>query len=479
MNETIFAKAMEEDFNSLFGNSPKELINRYESMLARGDQYFFDVEEFQNLIDYYISERKNAQAFEVLDIAKKQHPSTSDLLIREAELLAQNERFTEALSAINSVEDYEPYNLEVYLTKASILSQNGKIKEAISTLKRALTIADESELDEVYMDIAFEYQNLGQYDPALKYLKRALFRNPENDEAIYEISYCYEELDKMTEGIEFYSNFIDQNPYSSHAWFNQGNMYVQLGLYEKALESFDFCTIVNEEFASGHFNKGLALRKLEEYEKAIDAFQSALKYDLIESVNLYYIGLCYEDIEYYREAEIFYRKCVKSDERMSDAWLGLANVLSEQDQWIEALHHARHATIIDENNPKPYHRLAQLQGKMNYFEEAFDSFEIAIDKGMKGIDVWIDYCDTLYDAGEENNLSVVVNRALDNYPHKSEIYYRFAAYLTRLGQLDEAENILFLALSMDKSKINYLFEFTPEAEDYDFVNNMLEEFENK
>ena len=106
-------------------------------------------------------------------------------------------------------------------------------------------------------------------------------------------------------------------------------------------------------------------------------------------------------------------------------------------------------------------------------------FEIALDKGMKGVDVWVDYCDTLYTAGEENNLSKVVNRALDNQPHKSEIYYRFAAYLTKSGQLDEAENILFLALSMDKSKINYLFDFMPEAEDYDFVNNMLEEFENK
>ena len=46
---------MQEEFDDIFhGEEESELISRYEEMLRNNTNYFFDVFEFENIIDYYI-----------------------------------------------------------------------------------------------------------------------------------------------------------------------------------------------------------------------------------------------------------------------------------------------------------------------------------------------------------------------------------------------------------------------------------------
>ena len=46
---------MDEDFDPYNeGNDDLELSNRFEQMLEMNEHYFFDVEEFEDLIDFYL-----------------------------------------------------------------------------------------------------------------------------------------------------------------------------------------------------------------------------------------------------------------------------------------------------------------------------------------------------------------------------------------------------------------------------------------
>ncbi|MFZ1333295.1 MAG: hypothetical protein WAR83_13960, partial [Flavobacteriales bacterium] len=53
-------------------------VERYEAMLSRNDHYFFDVEEFELIIEHYLelSDLEKAQA--VLEDAQRQHPGAVD-----------------------------------------------------------------------------------------------------------------------------------------------------------------------------------------------------------------------------------------------------------------------------------------------------------------------------------------------------------------------------------------------------------------
>ncbi|MBK6752904.1 MAG: hypothetical protein IPG69_04795 [Flavobacteriales bacterium] len=64
-----------------------EYVQRFEDMLSRNDHYFFDVEEFELIIEHYLDNNDLKKARQVLDYARQQHPGSVDLLFCEAQVL--------------------------------------------------------------------------------------------------------------------------------------------------------------------------------------------------------------------------------------------------------------------------------------------------------------------------------------------------------------------------------------------------------
>ena len=63
-------------------------IERYEEMIRNKDAYFFDVDAFVNIVDYYIEKNDPVKALQVIEYAQDQHPDSVEFLLREAHLLA-------------------------------------------------------------------------------------------------------------------------------------------------------------------------------------------------------------------------------------------------------------------------------------------------------------------------------------------------------------------------------------------------------
>ena len=45
---------MEEDFEFDFSEDPRFSVERYEEMIRNQDQYFFDAQAFESIIEYYV-----------------------------------------------------------------------------------------------------------------------------------------------------------------------------------------------------------------------------------------------------------------------------------------------------------------------------------------------------------------------------------------------------------------------------------------
>jgi len=468
---------MNEEFDSFFSpnDQSNDLIVRYENMVAAGEQFFFDVEEFEELIVYYMEERSSQQAFEVLHMAKSQHPSTNDLILREAELLATTGRFDDALRTLEKVEEIEKWNIDLYLTKASILSQVGRNQQAVEVLQHVIEIAPADEIDEICINLAFEYQNLNQPEKAVEALTKALKHNPENEEALYELAYCFEQTGDELSAIESFQAFIDNAPYSHHAWYCLGNVYMQIGALEKALEAYDYAIVIQDDFASGHFNKALCLIQLELYEQAIEQFHESLKYELIDSVCLFYIAECHFKLGEYRKAEIHYKKAIQKDERLTDAWIGMAAVLQEEGRLVEALHHVKRALSLDEKNAENWFLFAEMQVAMEFMEDAIQAYEKAIELGYTKLAIWLNYSDLLFHEGRMDECQSVMERAFESSPKESELYYRYTAYLLVQNMEAEALGFLDLGLKLNKERVNQLFHYYPDAFQFNAVIDLIED----
>ena len=133
---------MENEYGFSFedGMDITATVQRFESMLNEKTNLFFDVEEFENLLEFYNSKSNFKKSLNVAKSALEQHPSSASLLVSVAQLYASIHKPQEALKFLQRSEAIEPFNFDLFYTKAGIFSQLRKSEKAIENYKKALSL---------------------------------------------------------------------------------------------------------------------------------------------------------------------------------------------------------------------------------------------------------------------------------------------------------------------------------------------------
>ncbi|MFT5985413.1 MAG: Flp pilus assembly protein TadD, partial [Planctomycetota bacterium] len=145
-------------------------LTRFESMLKTNDVYFFDSEEFEDIIHHYLEIGKIALAKKATKLGLEQHPSSSNLRLFQVEMYIFEDKLEQAESLLEELQQLEQSNEEIYIQKANICSRRDNHKEAISFLERALSLTDDEA--DVLSLIGMEYLFLEDYSNAkYKFMK--------------------------------------------------------------------------------------------------------------------------------------------------------------------------------------------------------------------------------------------------------------------------------------------------------------------
>ncbi|MZP53867.1 MAG: hypothetical protein GT600_00330, partial [Bacteroidales bacterium] len=111
---------MEDDkFGYHWEEEIKQAVQKYERMRRNNEKYFFDVIEFESIIDYYIDNNNSVKAFEAATLASQQHPNSVSIQLRKARVLLDKGRAVETLKMLRKLENIEPGNHEVYIVKGT------------------------------------------------------------------------------------------------------------------------------------------------------------------------------------------------------------------------------------------------------------------------------------------------------------------------------------------------------------------------
>src|SRR5476649_305163 len=143
---------MEEEFEFGFTEDPKFSVERYEEMIRNHDQYFFDAQAFENIIDYYIEKNDPAKALQVSEYARNQHPFAAVFLIKQAQLLVVTNRAVEAFAALDKAAMLEASDADIYIIRGNLYESMERYDEALENYQKALGLAEET--DEILLHIA-------------------------------------------------------------------------------------------------------------------------------------------------------------------------------------------------------------------------------------------------------------------------------------------------------------------------------------
>ena len=453
------------------------LVSRFENMIKDDQNFFFDAEDFEEIIDYYISRSDKKKTEYAITAALNQHPNHSVFLLKKAQHLISVDKTTEALQLLGDLEKIDPYNTEVYMIKGAVYSQLNKFEKAIEAYKQSLI--DDSNSSEVYTNIAFEYENLGKYEQAINYLKLALERDVDDYGLLYELSFCYEIIGKQESGLNFFLDFLNEYPYSKEGWYNLGMLYSSLELYEKAIQSYEYALAIDEHFLSVILSKAHSLSSLGEHQQAIHTYKEALKLDKHDASTYYLVGENYANLEEYPKAIEYYKKCLKLDDKHSDAWIGIGIAKNELNKPEAATKYIRKAVQLEPYNSDFWSMLAFTESRAGNTERAINSYEKTLQIDESQPSIWIEYADLLAENEQIREASEAMKRAETLHPDDEAIKYRRSAYLMLLGKKKEAMAVLEKALKINPGNYDYFLNYDDSLRISEDALNLIEAYIEK
>jgi tetratricopeptide (TPR) repeat protein len=464
-------------------DSENKIVNKvalFEEMIAGKSFTFFDVEDFEKIIEYYVGVDFKNKANTALDYAMKQFPNDLSLTLIKVEFLNSKQKFKESFNCLEKISQFYPNSIEIILNLGKIHSITDQFNDAVNCFDHAYgLILGDSNFNELLSDIAYEFLQIGQNQKAIEVMKKILDLDPANESTMMELGVAYHETGQFKEAINYFNGIINDRPYSHLAWFNLGTIYNVNEEWNDALFAFDMCLVISEKFTAAHYGKANSFIQLKEYQNAIDVFNESFLFDHPHSYAYCSIGECYEKMGEYSKALLFYEKSLEIDDSQSDAWIGLGVVRDLKDQPEDAKRFIEKALKIDPENAEYWYIFAELLSKLDSKEEAEIAFKKVVELDPGNVDAWIDYSNFLFDNSSKSKAIEEVERAIKKNTGEPDLQLRLVAMQISAGNISDARNRLVQLQDTEKSSCEKLFEIYPEAKDIPEINNIINHYKDK
>ena len=123
---------MNDNFHDFFSDS----IIKFESMINSNKFLFFDSEEFESIIIYYLESGNSSMANKAIKMAIEQYPKNTSILLLKVEALIFENNIEEAEKIIDSLYEIDRNNSEIIIQKSRILSKRKKHSEINKSSKK-------------------------------------------------------------------------------------------------------------------------------------------------------------------------------------------------------------------------------------------------------------------------------------------------------------------------------------------------------
>lgn len=457
-----------------FDDSENLSIKRFEKMLKTNAVYFFDAEEFEIIIEFYIDNAKVHLAKKAIELATQQHPETVGIRVLKAEIFIIEDKYSEAEKLLNELSYIEPENEEIFIQKGLLKSKQHRHQEAIELLLHALDISQNIENLDILSLIGMEYLYLEQFEMALQYFKDCLLIEPEDEHSLYNITYCYEMLEKYAEAIDFLKNYIDDQPYNETAWHHLGRQYFMLEKYHEALSAFDYAILIDEEFVGAYMEKAKILEELGQYYEAIRNYLITTRLDDPSAFAYLRIGMCYEELNNYSEAVNYYLKSSEQDPYFDRPILNIIEILFKEHKFEKSLFFINQLINIDEEHIEYWLLYAKANMKIAFFSEAAKAYEKIIKLNNHTLDVFLELSDCYNFMGEYQQSISTLFAAEVFYHNYAEIQYRISGVFFMLHDNDKGIRYLRLAHQNNPLYLKYFQKLFPTVYNNKFFSQIIE-----
>lgn len=454
----------DEELNDQDAREMAGIVDRYETMISSDAPAFFDLIELESLIEFYLGEGRQKQAQQVLHFASGLYPESLSLQLREAQLMAGSGNVKLAIPRLRNLLAFEPTNDEIHLTLATLYSQLDQHQEAIHHYRQAMDLGDKAYREDLFIDIALEYENIGNWDKAVEVLREAICENPDNETALHELGFCYDTMGRKEEAVKAFHVFLDDHPYSCPGWYNLGNALQRIGQFEEATQAYDYSLVIDEGFSPAILQKASALTMMEDYDQALECYREAMLMDAPQA-NIYTLmGECKERMGDLGDAEEYYLCALELDAEFSDAHVGLGVVAEMREEWAASLKHFEKAMAIEPGNVEYHILLGGVLRKMGMYDEAGLIYGNALRLEPENLELYLDASENLQSDGRHEEALELLNSVPESSGEDPLVACRRFISLYSVGRTKAAYALLDLSLERHPDLCVTLVDMFPDID---------------
>jgi len=450
---------------------PNRPLAKFESMLKTDDVYFFDAEDFEDIIHHYLNNGKISLAKKAIKIGLLQHPAAMDLKLLDVEVLVFENNLEIAEKILDELQLVDGNNEEIYIQRANIYSKKDNHEAAIILLKRALEQAQDS--SDIYSLLGMEYLFIDDFEMAKENFVKCVSFDQQDYSSLYNVIYCFEFLEDYEGAIYYLNEYLERNPYCQVAWHQLGKQYFSKQMYSEALAAFDFAIISDDTFIGAYFEKGKVLEKLGKYKEAIENYETTIQIEDPTSHAYLRMGKCYEKLKNDNLAKYYYYQTVHEDPLLDKGWLAITDFYSRKKDFEKALYYVNKAINIDGENSLYWKKCAGIHAARECYDEADFAYKQAVDLGNYELGTWLNWADVVTRNKDIDSAIEILKQGLEFYPEIAEIEYKMTGLYLTINDLEKAQYRLTKALKSDIEKLSVFEVEFPKYYHSDWVQNII------
>jgi tetratricopeptide (TPR) repeat protein len=168
--------------------------------------------------------------------AERNAPGNTDALLYEAKSLVHLQNFTKAEDALHRYVTSHPESSDALYLLGFVLHRQNHPAESLATYTRAAAVAPPTGDD--LKIVGLDYALLDDYGDAIKWLERAVERDPRNEDAWYYLGRAYYTKARLSEARKAFQTLLSLDPHSSKAENNLGLILETEGQPIAAMEAY-------------------------------------------------------------------------------------------------------------------------------------------------------------------------------------------------------------------------------------------------
>lgn len=217
----------------------RQLEEQYEQWrlgLRRAD---FSEEDISALIHHWQDESKVQKCRQLLQWAIQRYPFSSDLLVKQADILIAEEQYQAAALLLEKVEVLDKNNPNALILRYELLLLENNTRAAQTLLLTQIPHCSRAEQRDIYYDIIAILKDLKRPDTAELLLEIIAAHNDSLSFFWHRLPRCIRKKD-YPRCIQTYKQLLDKNAFHCFGWLGLGKIYSQMQQHLAAIDCYEY-----------------------------------------------------------------------------------------------------------------------------------------------------------------------------------------------------------------------------------------------